>query len=86
MLIGGAATGCGYLISALAPTIEAANAMAPTFIGPLILFGGFFLQIDSIPVYFLWLKHLSWFYYGAENLYVTQWKDAGTCYSIPQVS
>jgi len=57
--------------------------------GKLLLFGGFFLQSDSVPVYFIWLKYMSWFYYGAENLYVTQWENGGHCVSgsdgIPQL-
>ena len=80
ILIAMSATGYGYMISALAPTIEAANALAPPLMVPLLLFGGFFLQTDSVPTYFLWLKYISWFYYGAENLYVSQWKDGGACY------
>merc|ERR1712212_268557 len=53
---------------------------------PLLLFGGFFLRSESVPVYFVWLKYISWFYYGAENLYVTQWNTAGACTSLPDSS
>ena len=49
---------------------------------PLLLFGGFFLQSESVPPYFIWLKYISWFYYGAENLYVTQWEEAGACFAL----
>ena len=82
ILIALSATGYGYMISALAPTVEAANALAPPLMVPLLLFGGFFLQSDSVPPYFIWLKYISWFYYGAENLYVTQWRDTGACYGL----
>jgi len=82
ILIGLSATGYGYMISAIAPSVEAANALAPPLLVPLLLFGGFFLQSDSVPIYFIWLKYMSWFYYGAENLYVTQWQDGGACYPI----
>ena len=81
ILIALSATGYGYMISALAPTVEAANALAPPLMVPLLLFGGFFLQSESVPPYFIWLKYISWFYYGAENLYTTQWKEAGACFS-----
>ena len=67
------------MISAIAPTIEAANAIAPPLMVPLLLFGGFFLQSDSVPPWFIWLKYISWFYYGAENLYVAQWREGGYC-------
>ena len=83
ILIALSATGYGYMISALAPTVEAANALAPPLMVPLLLFGGFFLQTNSVPPYFIWLKYMSWFYYGAENLYVTQWRDAGACFALP---
>jgi len=83
ILIALSATGYGYMISALAPTVEAANALAPPLMVPLLLFGGFFLQSDSVPPYFIWLKYISWFYYGAENLYVTQWREpTGACFSL----
>lgn len=81
ILIAASATGYGYMISAIAPSVEAANAMAPPLMVPLLLFGGFFLQSDSVRPYFIWLKYLSWFYYGAENLYVTQWHEGGACVS-----
>lgn len=84
ILVGLSATGYGYLISALAPTFEAANAIAPPLMVPLLLFGGFFLQSDSVPPWFLWLKYISWFYYGAENLYVAQWREGGYCLQMAQ--
>jgi len=80
-LIGLSSSGYGYMISAIAPSVEAANAMAPPLMVPLLIFGGFFLQSNSVPAYFIWLKYLSWFYYGAENLYVTQWTETGACYT-----
>ena len=47
---------------------------------PLILFCGPFLEADSIPPYVIWMKYISWFYYGLENLLLNQWSDAGACY------
>jgi len=85
ILIAASATGYGYMISAIAPSVEAANAIAPPLMVPLLLFGGFFLQSDTVPAYFIWLKYMSWFYYGAENLYVTQWNDGGACLGIPDM-
>ena len=31
----------------------------------------------SIPVYFIWLKWLSWFKYANENFIINQWEDFG---------
>ena len=38
-----------------------ALAMGPPLIIPFLLFGGFFLKNGSVPVYFQWLRYLSWF-------------------------
>jgi hypothetical protein len=46
---------------------------------PMLIFGGFFLQADTVPKYFIWIKYLSWFYYGSENLYSAQWENLGYC-------
>lgn len=29
----------------------------------------------STPDYLIWLKYISWFYYGNEMLVVNQWED-----------
>ena len=44
-----------------------------SIVGPLMLFGGLFIKNSRIPVYFFWLKYLSWFYYAAENMMIGQW-------------
>ncbi|CAG0889837.1 unnamed protein product [Darwinula stevensoni] len=65
----------GYMISCMASTIAMALAIGPPFVIPVMMFGGFFLNNDSVPVYFLWLKYISWFYYGNEALMINQWED-----------
>ena len=32
---------------------------------------------STVPVYFVWLKYISWFMYGFEALIINQWKDYG---------
>ena len=41
------------------------------------LFMLFFFSCSSVPVYFVWLKYISWFMYGFEALIINQWKDYG---------
>lgn len=36
-----------------------------------------FFHNSSVPVYFVWLKYISWFMYGYEALIINQWKDYG---------
>ena len=39
-----------------------------------MLFGGFFLNNGSVPIYFQWLRYISWLMYGNGALTVTQWQ------------
>lgn len=50
-----------------------AIALSSPLILPLLLFGGFFINNSTIPVYFKLFKYISWFYYGNEALIITQW-------------
>merc|ERR1712113_947810 len=39
---------------------------------------------SRIPVYFFWLKYISWFYYATENMMIGQWAFEDTFYcSLP---
>jgi hypothetical protein len=40
-----------------------------------IVLSKLFQMNSSVPVYFIWLKYLSWFYYGNEALVINQWKN-----------
>jgi len=64
----------GYFLSCSCPSVEVALAVGPILIIPAMLFGGFFLNSASVPSWLLWLKHLSWLYYGFEVLAVNQWE------------
>ncbi|PVD37704.1 hypothetical protein C0Q70_00304 [Pomacea canaliculata] len=75
VLVANVAVSFGYVISTVSPNVNVGLALAPPLMIPLILFGGFFLNDDSIPVYFIWLKYLSWFKYANELLAVNQWEN-----------
>ncbi|WAQ93839.1 WHITE-like protein [Mya arenaria] len=64
-----------YIVSAAANSVTTALAISPPLMIPLMMFGGFFLNSDSIPVYFIWLEYLSWFKYANEVLAVNQWQN-----------
>ncbi|KAF2898580.1 hypothetical protein ILUMI_07594 [Ignelater luminosus] len=74
ILIANVATSYGYLISCISGNINVALSIAPPLIIPFLLFGGFFLNVKSIPVYFKWISYISWFQYGNEALMINQWK------------
>ena len=72
-------TGCGYFVSSISSSMESANIIAPAFLVPFFLYSGFFIKFDVVPKWFYPIQFLSWFYYGVENLIVTQWTDQELC-------
>lgn len=65
----------GYMISCMSSSTKMAIALSSPLILPLLLFGGFFINNNSIPIYFEVFKYISWFYYGNEALVIAQWKN-----------
>lgn len=74
-LTANSAISLGYLISSLVPSITVALAVGPLVILPFMLFAGFFVNVDSIPVGFQWLEVLSFFKYAFSSGAITIWKD-----------
>ncbi|KAF5303835.1 hypothetical protein FQR65_LT08092 [Abscondita terminalis] len=73
ILVTNTATSFGYLVSCLSNTVDMALSLAAPLMIPFFLFGGFLINLNSIPVYFKWLSHISWFRYGYEAFMVNQW-------------
>ncbi|KAG1709786.1 Protein white [Nymphon striatum] len=63
--------------SLLDECVEIASTVTGPFIMAMVLFGGIFLNAGSVPVYFIWLKYLSWFNYAYEIMIVNQWGNIG---------
>ena len=74
VLVANVATSFGYLISCISSSVSMALSIGPPIVIPFMLFGGFFLNNDSVPSYFKWLSYLSWFKYGDEALLINQWQ------------
>lgn len=64
----------GYFVSCLASSPKIASGLSAPLIIPLMLFGGFFLNNAAVPVYFQWLRYISWLMYGNEAVTVAQWQ------------
>uniref|UniRef100_A0A6A7G0X1 Protein white n=1 Tax=Hirondellea gigas TaxID=1518452 RepID=A0A6A7G0X1_9CRUS len=75
VLVANIAVSFGYFISCMSKNVEMALAISAPLIIPFMLFGGFFLNSDSVPVYFIWLQYISWFNYANEALTINQWND-----------
>ncbi|XP_068242459.1 protein white-like [Palaemon carinicauda] len=67
------ATSFGVMLSCLAPNPKVALGLGSFLLIPFMVFGGFLLNSDSVPIYFIWIKYLSWFNYANEALIVNQW-------------
>tara|TARA_B100000886_G_scaffold23096_2_gene14622 strand:- start:8046 stop:9701 length:1656 start_codon:yes stop_codon:yes gene_type:complete len=69
------ATSLGYLFGAIVDNIDVGLTLMNVVILPLMIGGGFFINVDSIPIYFIWLKYVSFFKYAFENMMIIEWKD-----------
>lgn len=86
ILVASTAASFGYMVSCLSSSLNVALSIATPLLMPLFLLGGFYLNNGSVPVYFIWIKYISWFYYGNEALTINQWStvtnitcDSSTC-------
>ena len=73
ILTANAAMSLGYVIATGAPTIQVALAIGAPVLLPFMLFGGLFINVNSIPDYFYWLSYISFFKYGFELSSVIVW-------------
>uniref|UniRef100_A0A6B2L0A8 ABC transporter domain-containing protein n=1 Tax=Arcella intermedia TaxID=1963864 RepID=A0A6B2L0A8_9EUKA len=62
------------LVGSIVPNIQLANVFAPLVLVLFMIFGGFFLNADNIPSYYVWLKYLSFFKWTYEVLLVNEMK------------
>ncbi|CAB3401321.1 unnamed protein product [Caenorhabditis bovis] len=72
-LIQNIAISIGYFFSCAFGTINLAVAVMPIFVVPMMAFGGFFINQDSLPIFFVPLKYLSYFGYAYEVVAINQW-------------
>ena len=66
----------GLLISASLRNGDVAVQIAPAAIVLFLVFSGYFLNDNSIPVYLDWLKYLSFIRYGFMALAVNEFRNA----------
>ena len=89
MLTGLAGAGLMLVCSAVTKTFEQAN-LATFVILLLMLFDGNWISLDQIPIYYKWIRYLSYIGYGAQGASVNEYRglkfkctkpeeDAGEC-------
>lgn len=67
-----------YMMASLAPNMEAANAMLPTYVTTCMYFGGLFLLFDKMPVYLNWYSYTSFLRYSWGAFMLNEFKDTKT--------
>ncbi|CAL4129612.1 unnamed protein product, partial [Meganyctiphanes norvegica] len=75
VLLVNTAVSYGYMISCLVASPSTASVITAPLIVPMLIFGGFFLKSTTVPLYFSWLKYLSWFSHSNEALMINQWSS-----------
>ena len=53
-----------YLVASIAPNMEAANAILPTYVVTLLYFGGLLMVQSSMPVWWRWYSYIDFIRYG----------------------
>lgn len=67
----------GTFLSVLAPNVDVALGLAIPVFMPFLIFAGFFLSNESTPVYFVWIKYISWVFYANESINSIIWTNYG---------
>ena len=68
------ATALGLGVSSLANSVEGANAIAPPFLVIGILFGGYYINIKSLPPVAEWIPYISMFRWTFQALCINEFK------------
>jgi len=66
----------GMLLSAALPSVTMAPQVAPAVVIIFLIFNGNFINVDSVPVYFVWLREISPIKYAFQALAVNEFEDA----------
>lgn len=66
----------GMLLSALLPSVTMAPQVAPALVIIFLIFNGNFINVDSVPVYFVWLREISPIKYAFQALAVNEFEHA----------
>lgn len=62
-----------YLVAAIAPNMDAANAILPTYVVTLLFFAGFLFRYDDMPPWWKWYSYIDFLRYAWSALMVNQW-------------
>lgn len=64
-----------YLVAAISPNMDTANAALPAYVTTLLFFSGFLITWDKIPEYWIWAAYLDFLRYAWGALMINQFQD-----------
>lgn len=63
-----------YLIAAISPNMDTANAALPAYVTMLLFFSGFLIVWPQIPKYWIWLAYLDFLRYAWGSLMINHYQ------------
>jgi len=72
VLVSNVAVSFGLMISCTTKDYNTAIVLATPLLMPIFLFGGYYVQPGTIPIWLEWITYISWFYYGVEVLNINE--------------
>jgi ATP-binding cassette subfamily G (WHITE) protein 2 len=76
-----------YFVAAIAPNMDAANAILPTYVTALLFFGGLIINFQDMPVWWKWFSYIDPIKYGWGALMVNQFSETNPVYNgVPVLS
>lgn len=67
----------GFSLSTVIPRIEYLQIVLVPFETVCMTLMGGWINVESIPSYFTWIKYVSPFYYSYEAISITVWSESG---------
>lgn len=64
LLLAQCSASIGFVLSAISPSVVVANAIGPPILIILVLFGGFYINVSSLPVGSDWVQYISFIAWG----------------------
>ncbi|GFR47309.1 hypothetical protein Agub_g8996 [Astrephomene gubernaculifera] len=64
-----------YLVAAISPNLDVANALLPTYVVTLLFFGGFLFRFHEMPRWWKWYSYIDFLRYSWGSVMVNQFEE-----------
>ncbi|VDL77527.1 unnamed protein product [Nippostrongylus brasiliensis] len=83
IIVANVAASVAYAAACIFGSLSIAATYLPVITSPFLTFAGFFIDLRTIPLYFKFLTHLSWFKYAYESHLIILLKPVGSIPGCP---